>query len=68
MDFEIIRRSPNNGIWQDAGTVKAESVEAALRPLEALPGDVLVLEAPGITDDRLFFDVYWSASGHLAVR
>jgi len=68
MEFEIIRRSPLNGIWHDAGTIKVESVDAAIRPLGALPGDVLVLEAPKITEERLFFDVYRSATGRLAVN
>ncbi|HWC48420.1 MAG TPA: hypothetical protein VG448_06030 [Solirubrobacterales bacterium] len=65
--FQITRRISVDGIWQDAGTIEAVSAEAAIRPLQALPGDVLILEAPAFTDERLFFDVGWGPSGCFAV-
>jgi len=65
--FQITRRIPVDGSWQAAGTIEAVSVEAAIQPLQALPGDVLILEASEFTDELFFFDVEWGPSGCFAV-
>jgi hypothetical protein len=63
MELEITRRTRILGVWQDAGRMKTTSVEAALEPLGALPGDVVVLEAPDTTDRRFFFEVVCANTG-----
>lgn len=68
MKLKITRRTRIHGAWQDAGMVEAVSVEAALEPLGALPGDVVVLEAPDITDRRFFFDVVCANTGRYVAQ
>ena len=74
MQIKIRRRTPLGGDWHDEGAIEGDvmsmpGVESAAHSLGAIPGDKMIFEALGPPcPERIFFDVYWTDDGRLAVK